>query len=383
MKLESTYGLFDHFPDGVCLADAKGDVLYMNPAASSILGVRNDHRQVTNACGLLCGNLQLASGKDAKCDCALRQSNATASVTFQGRLGSRPNFNWRDERIQRNQSWWDLRVRCVRVWMPIDKRAGEDEELHLIIIEDATTAAALRRHREDWRTMVAHDLRQPLTAVFSALKLLEAIHPLVRPGAGGRESAVVATGLRSCRKMIELLDLYLDVARIDAGARPTKNEPTSVENVLNDVVDEAMGRASGAGVSMELDAHKEIFAAADAELFRRVISNLVDNAIKYNVKGGSVIVKAWQEEQAVCVSVKDTGRGIESGVLPHIFDRYYQAEARRAGRIQGTGLGLTFVQEAVKAMGGSVSVESEAGKGSTFVVTLKAAPPSVETEAKP
>lgn len=381
MNLESAYELFDHLRDGVCLSDANGDVLYMNQAAERLLALPRGGHQLKNACDLLCKNLKLASGKDAKCDCALRESSSVPSVAFQGKFGASPTYNWRDDRVSRSQTWRDLRVRCLRVWMPLDQK--ECEELHLVLIEDASADAELRRHREDWRSMIAHDLRQPLSAVFSALKLLEEIHPKARPDAQEQDSVLVSTAMRSCGRMMELLDLYLDVARIDAGSWPVKLERVDVDKALHDVVDEQAARASEAGVTIELDSPRGVSAVADVELLGRVFSNLLDNAVKYNVPGGSVKIEARRGLDAVHVAFKDTGRGIDAAALPYIFDRYYQAAARRAGRIHGNGLGLTFVQEALKTMGGSVAVESKPGKGSTFVVALKAAVPPPATGAKP
>jgi signal transduction histidine kinase len=374
MNIESIYGLFDQMSDGVCLSDASGNILYMNPAAGRLLDLTQaEGRHLRNSCDLLCGHLELASGKTAAAGCPLRDpTDSTRAVTYEGRHGPRSTFNWRDDRVNRSQTWKNLRVRCAKTRVPLSARL--DEELHLVLIEDDSVSSELRRHREDWRSMIAHDLRQPLTAVYSALKILEEIHPQI-PGRHNHdhETQIVQTSLRACSRMMELLDLYLDVARLDAGAAEVEVKPLDAAKLLDDVVDEQSSRASVAGVMIELDAEPGVTAMGDSDLLLRVFANLLDNAVKYNVRGGSVKITAKTEGGAFKVSFKDTGKGIPSDALPFIFDRYFQAAARRAGRIKGNGLGLTFVREALKTMGAVVDVESRLGEGSEFVVTLQAA----------
>jgi signal transduction histidine kinase len=173
--------------------------------------------------------------------------------------------------------------------------------------------------------------------------------------------------------MMELLELYLDVARLDADAMKVRLEPVALLGVVEDAVAEQSSLASEAGVTIELDVPRELAATADAELLGRVAENLLNNAIKYNFRGGKVRVSASEDERGAALSFKDTGRGIAESELPRVFDRYYQAQARRAGRIKGNGLGLTFCKEALRLMGGTISAASEPGKGTEFVVRLAAA----------
>jgi signal transduction histidine kinase len=368
-SLESACAFFDHMADGIGVADASGELLYMNQAAANLLDVAREERRARSACDLICKDLRLAAGRDAKHDCPLRAPGRGDSVTFEGRR-DRLAYNWRDDQVWRRDVSRDLRVRCVRVRLPLP--GVKDEDLHLILIEDDSAQAELKRHREDWRGMIAHDLREPLSAVYAALTLLEELHPKVRTGAANSESKMVATSLRSCRRMMELLDLSMDVAQLDAGGWPTKLETVDVAKLAEEVAGAAAPRAQEAGVSVAVEIPQSS-AVADAELLRRVFVNLLDNAVKYNVKGGSVKLAAASENGLIRVTFADTGKGIDADALPFIFDRYYQAQARREGRIRGNGLGLTFAREALKAMGGSISAESDPGKGSVFTVLLKAA----------
>ncbi len=360
-ELSAVYSLFDHLTDGFCLADADGDVLYMNDAAKRLLELSGPQRHLPNLCRLLCERLQI-NGGCAGPTCPLRDPKDPAqAVTFVGRHGPRASFNWRDDRVHRADRFRDLRVRCLRAKLPLTGRS--EDEVHVVLIEDASHEMELKRHRADWRSMIAHDLRAPLSGIFGALRLLEEVHSSEDPD-------LVGLALRNCRRMMELLDLYLDVAQLDAAMMPVKLEDVELAGVAGDAVDEQRAAASAAGVLLELDVASALAARADRVLLGRVVGNLLNNAIKYNVKGGRVTVSAAKDDQGVALTVKDTGRGIAEVDLPHIFDRFYQAEARRAGRIKGNGLGLTFCKEALGLMSGEIGVASRIGEGSEFIVRL-------------
>ena len=365
--LDPVFRLFDHLSDGFCLADSRGNAIYVNDAARRLLELPQGEAEL-NMCRLLCEHLAVEGGEHAGATCPLRDgSHPASSVTFLGRHGPHSAFNWRGESIQRAERWTDLRVRCLRARLPLDGHEGE--ELHVIILEDASSEMDLRRHRADWRSMVAHDLRTPLTGIFGALRLLAEMHPEVKDGQS-QDAKLVQLGLRNCERMIELLDLYLDVARIDAGAMPVRPEPLALLALAQDAVSEQSATAAAHDVTVELAIPPDLKAVADKSLLSRVFENIVNNGIKYNNPGGRLTISARAEPAGVEVSFADTGRGIEPGDLPFIFDRFYQAESRRSGRTKGNGLGLTFCKEALGRMGGSIAVESRLGQGSRFVVTL-------------
>jgi two-component system phosphate regulon sensor histidine kinase PhoR len=111
-------------------------------------------------------------------------------------------------------------------------------------------------------------------------------------------------------------------------------------------------------------------ARADRRALEQVLSNLIDNAVKYGTEGASVMVGAAADDGTLRVSVTDTGPGIESKHLPRLFERFYRVDAGRSRELGGTGLGLSIVKHMVEAMGGRVSVESSPGAGTTFAFTL-------------
>lgn len=370
-KLWAVEALFDQLGDGVCIADASGDLLYVNPAARRLLELPDDTRTLENLCGLLCERLDGPGLPKAARECPLRRpeiDEAEKSVTFVGRHGPRPGYRWNRDAIKRSERFGDLRVRCLKSSLPL---AGVEEKLHIVLVEDASAELELQRHKEDWRAMIAHDLRAPLTSVYAGLRLLEDAHPGKR---GDPDSELVQLGLRSCRSMMELLDLYLDVAQFDSGGAAARLEPVSVFDAVDEAVAEQSALAASRATVVELDVAPGIKALADRRLLKRVVENLLNNAIKYGDPGARVLIRAVETEDRVRVSVKDEGPGIEEKVLPFLFDRYYQAQARREGRIKGNGLGLTFCREAARLMNAELTVESSPGKGAEFSLSLPKAP---------
>jgi signal transduction histidine kinase len=360
--------LFEQLTDGVCISDAEGNVLYMNPAAKRMLGVQEPQTEILNTCQLLCGRLFARGSESCAERCSLREkASADTQVTFQGRHGPLPMYEWKDIGVKRVEHWNHLRVRCLKA--PGSSFGLGDEERHFTLIEDASAEMELERSKEDWRNMVAHDLRSPLTNVTTTLLLIQE--------AGGRalsqkESQLLEIAVRSGRKISDLLELYLDIARLDARMMPLRKDLLALEPLLRKAVEEHSAVAGSKGVFLETSVEPSATACADADLLARVVDNLLGNAVKFTPQGGRVTVSARAEAVAT-ICIKDTGPGIAAEDIPLIFDRYHQARARREGKIKGNGLGLAFCREALKAMGGEIGVRSQPGLGSEFVVTLPAA----------
>ena len=113
-----------------------------------------------------------------------------------------------------------------------------------------------------------------------------------------------------------------------------------------------------------------ISASVDSHRIKQVLHNLLENAVAHTRQGGSVTVKAWQQDNQVKISVADTGEGIPAEDLPNIFERLYRVDKSRTRATGGSGLGLTIAKRLIEAHGGKIEVESEPGKGSTFTLTL-------------
>jgi signal transduction histidine kinase len=182
-----------------------------------------------------------------------------------------------------------------------------------------------------------------------------------------RERQLLEIGSRSCRRMIELLDLYLDIAKLDASMMPVDLKPIVLLDEVFVCVEEQESLVKERCVKVVIDVDPDLKVSADRDLLPRVIQNLLNNAVKFSPQDGEVTVAARRQgDGRIVLTVEDRGPGIAADDLLLIFDRFHQAKARQQGKTQGTGLGLTFCREAMRAMHGEIDVDSRPGRGSRF-----------------
>lgn len=361
--------LFDEVSDGVCVSDGGGNVLYMNPAAKRMLEISDASKTTLNICVLLRGKLHQANSEPCAMDCPLLDpSSVENAVTILGRYGPRSVFEWKDFGVSRTDRWAHLRVRCTRA---VGNFSGEgEEERHLTMIEDASAERELVRRREDWRRMVVHDLRSPLADVLAAVRALQELPE----GAvlGPKEAELLAICARGCQRMAGPLEFFLDIAKLDEGVMPVMKEVVALGAVVAAVVAEQSAAAAAKRLSIEVRVPAGLLVEADPILLGRVIQNVLNNAVKFTPVDGKIELSAVRDADRIAFSVTDTGPGIQPDELPTVFERFRHPQAR-GERSQGSGLGLTFCREAVRAMGGEIEARLETGKGAEFVVRLPAA----------
>lgn len=218
--------------------------------------------------------------------------------------------------------------------------------------------------------MVAHELRSPLAAIQSLLDV-------VLEGYAGTVDESSREVLQRAQRRIEFLLLLVnDLLDLAAGRLAQgQHEPTPVDlaTLCRRVVDLLRARAAEKGValSMEIAPGSYSLWGVSARL-ESLLTNLLDNAIKYTPSGGRAQVRLWREGGDILCSVADTGIGIPEEALPRLFGEFYRAPNARAAEKEGTGLGLAIARQAALAHGGRIDVRSELGKGTVFTVTLPA-----------
>jgi two-component system, OmpR family, sensor histidine kinase MtrB len=223
---------------------------------------------------------------------------------------------------------------------------------------------------------VSHELRTPLATVRMAADYIHAARTGLPPDA--QRAAVLLE--RELERFENLLEDLLEISRFDAGVINLEPVEVDLAALLDEVVDALDPIAHGrkVDVSFEVDRSQgQPLVAADPRRLDRVFSNLVKNAIEHTNEGS---VRIWLGRRArdVVVTVADEGEGIPAEDLPHIFERFYRADVHRARTLGGTGLGLAIALENVNLHRGSIDVQSEVGRGSTFTVTLPAIDPKPE-----
>jgi two-component system phosphate regulon sensor histidine kinase PhoR len=175
----------------------------------------------------------------------------------------------------------------------------------------------------------------------------------------------------------------LELSKLESNEFALKREHVELERVVPLVLALFRERAEKKGVRLTADLAASLpEIEGDARALEHVLSNLVDNAVKYCPAGASIVVRATEGDGRVRLVVTDTGPGIAAEHLPRVFERFYRVDAGRSRELGGTGLGLSIVKHMVEAMRGRVSVESGVGRGSTFTVSLPRAETDV-TESSP
>jgi signal transduction histidine kinase len=256
-----------------------------------------------------------------------------------------------------------------RFWESIE-RARIIKSLHESFAreqEARQTAEQANKVKDEFLATVSHELRTPLNAILGWSGLL-------RNGKLNDEAATRAleTVERNARAQAQLIDDLLDISRIITGKLRLNVQTTDLSTVIESAVDAVRPAAEAKEIRLQsvLDT-KAGPVSGDADRLQQVIWNLLSNAVKFTPKGGRVQIRLEKINSHVEITVSDSGKGIDAEFLPHVFDRFRQADQTTTRRQGGLGLGLSIVRQIVEMHGGTVHVESEGeGKGSSFIVML-------------
>ncbi|MGH9929379.1 MAG: ATP-binding protein [Pyrinomonadaceae bacterium] len=243
---------------------------------------------------------------------------------------------------------------------------------------DVTRLERLEQVRQEFLSNVSHELRTPLTAILAFVETLEA-GAIDDKEASQRFLAIIR---RNATRMHELIDDILELSAIEAGNVAVQAEQVELAAIVNDVIASLATKASAQGVVVSNAVAREAMVFADARRLEQMLTNLVENAIKFNRERGTVKIsyegnrKAGVNPQSTVpgqrsrIIVEDSGEGIPAQHLERLFERFYRVDRARSRELGGIGLGLAIVKHLARAHGGEVSVTSELGKGSTFTIEL-------------
>ena len=248
-----------------------------------------------------------------------------------------------------------------RVPVNSDDEIGRVAQSFNYMVESLAAAEAQRRNMI---ADIAHELRTPLTLVQGNLEaLMDGVYDLTPDNIAlvHRHSLVLS------RLVVDLRDLAL----AEAGQLRLERLPMALTDVINQVSDGLEAQAREKGVTLAVEAPEALpSVGADEQRIAQVLFNLMSNALRHTPDGGSITTTAELRDECVVVSVRDTGAGIASEDLPHVFERLYRADRSRARATGGSGLGLTIARQIVEAHGGQIWAWSWLGAGSTFSFSL-------------
>ncbi len=262
----------------------------------------------------------------------------------------------------------------------VQLKRAEEERSELLRKERLAreTAETADRAKEEFLAVLSHELRTPLNAVYGWARLLQ--------GGELRDEALVARALdaivRNSDVQVQLIDDLLDLSRIASGKMRLDVKSLDMEDVVRGALDAVRPAADAKLIHIEtvLDPGAGL-VHGDPSRLQQVVWNLAMNAVKFTPRGGRVLLLLRRADDHVELVVRDTGQGIAPDVLPHVFERFRQADSSSTRRHGGLGLGLALVRHLVELHGGEVAASSEGeGRGATFTVALPAADAEVPAE---
>jgi two-component system, OmpR family, phosphate regulon sensor histidine kinase PhoR len=335
--------IVDALDDGVLLLDGAGRLLVANPPARAWFGLPEDLRPGRPAHRVL-GASQIP-------ELVERAAEAGAPVT--GNL---------------TLVFPEYRTLALRAFPLADR--GPTGRI-VVTLTDITQRRRLEVLRRDFVANASHELKTPVAAVrVLAETLLTALPD--DPEAGRRFAERIG---REAERLDALVRDLLDLSRVERGTLDV--EPVDLVGLAKEVVGGYADRAEERRIKLRSDLQPNVAMRGDRAQLGLLLSNLVDNAVRYTPARGTVCVRLDAGESRAVLQVTDTGEGIPESELPRVFERFYRVDKARARQTGGTGLGLAIVRHVAESHGGAVKVDSELGRGTTFTVTLPlAGPPS-------
>ena len=332
-------GLFEDSIDPILLTDLDGSLTDANVSAQNYLG------------------RDVASLQDAKIE-DLHHGSTNENLPIFNQMEAGDAHSYVANLLHRDGSELPVEVYVKRM------DVGDQSVLQWII-RDMSERQALDQLRADLTSMIFHDLRSPLGNIISSLEVMkssiEEEDELLGP--------VISVAQRSSRRLSRLIDSLLDIGLLEEGKAVLFKTAKSIYPLIQEAVEEVLPTAEAKGHTIMIQDEVEIPKLdIDVDMIRRVVINLVENAVKYTPSGGDISIAVEDLGDKVQVGVNDTGSGIDPKDQPRIFDKFARVE--RKGRSKGLGLGLAFCRLAVEAHGGEIWVESEPGQGSAFLFTL-------------
>jgi two-component system phosphate regulon sensor histidine kinase PhoR len=235
------------------------------------------------------------------------------------------------------------------------------------VFHDVTELRRLERVRRDFVANVSHELRTPIFAIQGAAEtLLDG--GLEDPTHAKHFAALIE---RNASRLAKILSDLLELSKAESSGEGLDTDALDLPNIVAELLQERTELFAAKKITWSSTAQENLpHAAGNTRAIRRVLANLLENAIHYTEPGGAVSVKLSATRDAVNIEISDSGVGIAPHHLPRIFERFYRVDAGRSRAQGGTGLGLSIVRHFVHAMGGEICVESTPGKGSTFRISL-------------
>jgi two-component system phosphate regulon sensor histidine kinase PhoR len=254
---------------------------------------------------------------------------------------------------------FDLRV------VPLRPENGRGAARAVGVFFDVTRLERLEIVRQEFLSNVSHELRTPLTSIMALAETLEA--GAINDQENNRRFLLIIQ--KNAARMHRLIDDILELGAIEAGNVKVRPEVVLLRPLVEDIVSSLSAAAAPRTIAVSNLVPVHVLVFADPHRLQQMLTNLIENAIKFNRPGGTVSIN-YDNNERVQISVEDTGEGIPAHHLDRLFERFYRVDRARSLELGGTGLGLAIVKHLARAHGGEVTVESRFGEGTKFTIEL-------------
>jgi PAS domain S-box-containing protein len=334
----------DSVPSGVITVDRNLRITGFNPWAEKLTGYKAEE-----TIGSFCGEILQGGMCATHCPLKTALTNQEPLSLVESTVGTK-------------------RGETIPVRMNVAALFDEDGNLigGVESFQDISALKTLERERNNLISTFAHDMKSSLTIIGGfVLRLLHKADTLDDQ----KEHRYLEIIREESGKLEALISDFLEFARLQTGKLKLSLSATSLDRELMELCEAYQPKVSSAGLTLKLENENALPPInGDPRQLRRVFTNLLDNAVKFSSKGGSITVSTTTDASEIRISVKDQGTGISADELPFIFDAFHRGKASE--QVKGYGLGLAAVKAIVEAHGGRMLVESEMGKGSAFTVVL-------------
>ena len=248
--------------------------------------------------------------------------------------------------------------------VPVKDRGDEIDQLAMTFNQMLDRIQTLVTEIKQMGDNIAHDLKSPLTRIRGSAEVT-----LTSGKSMAEYESMAASAIEECDRLLDMINTMLMISKTEAGVDKPARAKIDLTRLIRDACELFGTAAEDKGLTLTCDLPETCNIRGDTRMIQRMVSNLLDNAIKYTPPGGTVGVSvSGKDGENMLISVKDTGIGISSEDLPRIFERFYRCDQSRSEA--GTGLGLSLARAIAKAHGGDIAVASRPGEGSAFTVTI-------------
>lgn len=250
------------------------------------------------------------------------------------------------------------------IWVPF--RAIEEYQTRYAIQEETKLLKQVDNLKQNFISLMSHDLKTPVAKIAGIADLLK-----IKFNNTPEQEELIDNVMNSTKELNNFINSILDLTKIESQNLTLKREPKDVNKIIEGIIEKLHFEANSKQMKIESDLSPLYPIQLDTVLMNRVISNLIENAIKYAGKDKTVFIKTWDDSDWVYIEIKDNGVGIGAEDLAHIFDKFYRVKNDSTHAIKGSGLGLYLVKYFIELHNGVISASSTPGEGTSFIIKLK------------